>query len=168
MGPRSDHQAGRSYGRRGQTPVIGAGQRFRCNVTSTLGDRGDLAFAAFRENFAVPVFLRFLGRLPWHGGGRKVFLIVDRPSVHKVRGVTCWLAARANKIALFLLPGCSPELNPDELLNQNVKTNVPGPLGPGDPAEMPGDARAYLRRTQKQPRLVRRYFPERHVRYAAA
>src|SRR5437879_5937540 len=61
MGLRSDHQAGRSYGRRGQTPVIpGTGQRFRCNVISTLSNRGDLAFMVFRESFTVPVFLRFL------------------------------------------------------------------------------------------------------------
>ena len=33
MGVRSDYQAGRSYGRGGQTPVIaGTGKRFRCNL----------------------------------------------------------------------------------------------------------------------------------------
>lgn len=169
MGLRSDHQAGRSYGRRGQTPVIpGTGQRFRCNVISTLGNRGDLAFMVFRENFTVPVFLRFLRRLLQHRGGQKVFLIVDRHPVHKARSVTRWLAARTDQIALFLLPGYSPELNPDELLNQDVKTNALGRRRPGDLAEMMGDARAYLRSTQKQPDLVRRYFQERHVRYAAA
>jgi transposase len=169
MGLRSDHQAGRSYGRRGQTPVIpGTGQRFRCNVISTLSNRGDLAFMVFRENFTVPVFLRFLRRLLRHRGGRKVFLIVDRHPVHKARSVTRWLAARADQIALFLLPGYSPELNPDELLNQDVKTNALGRRRPGDLAEMMDDARTYLRSTQKQPGLVRRYFQERHVRYAAA
>ena len=169
MGLRSDHQAGRSYGRRGQTPVIlGTGQRFRCNVISTLGNRGELAFMVFRENFTVPVFVRFLRRLVRHSGGQKVFLIVDRHPVHKSREVTRWLAARADQIALFLLPGYSPELNPDELLNQDVKTNALGRRRPGDLAEMMGDARAYLRSTQKQPGLVRRYFQERHVRYAAA
>ena len=34
MGVRSDHQAGRSYGKRGHTPVIpGTGQRFRFNIS---------------------------------------------------------------------------------------------------------------------------------------
>ena len=41
MGLRSDHQAGRSYGRRGQTPVVfGTGQRFRCNMISSITNRG--------------------------------------------------------------------------------------------------------------------------------
>ena len=44
MGLRSDHQAGRSYGRRGQTPVVpGTGQRFRCNLISAITNRGRLA-----------------------------------------------------------------------------------------------------------------------------
>lgn len=28
------------------------------------------------------------------------------------------------KISLFILPACSPELNPDELLNQEAETNA--------------------------------------------
>ena len=41
MGLRSDHQTGNSYGRRGKTPVIpGTGQRFRCNMMSTITNRG--------------------------------------------------------------------------------------------------------------------------------
>ena len=168
MGLRSDHQTGRSYGRRGQTPVIpGTGQRFRCNVISTLSNRGDLAFMVFREGFTGPVFLRFLRRLLRHRGGRKVFLIVDQHPVHKAAAVKRWLAAHGAQIALFFLPGYSPELNPDELLNQDVKTNALGRRRPGNLVEMIGDTRAYLRSTQKQPAIVRRYFQGRHVRYAA-
>ena len=41
MGLRSDHQAGRSYGRRGETPVVlGTGLRFRCNMISAITNRG--------------------------------------------------------------------------------------------------------------------------------
>jgi len=37
MGLRSDHQAGTSYGRKGQTPVIpGTGKRFSCHLISTI------------------------------------------------------------------------------------------------------------------------------------
>ena len=61
MGLRSDHQAGRSYGRRGQTPVVfGTGQRFRCNMISAITNRGRLAFMIFRQRFTARVFLNFL------------------------------------------------------------------------------------------------------------
>jgi hypothetical protein len=67
MGLRSDHQTGTSDGRKGQTPVIpGTGQRFRCNVISTITNRGRLAFMVFRSRFTTPVFLRFLRRLLRH------------------------------------------------------------------------------------------------------
>lgn len=64
MGLRSDHQTGTSYGRRGQTPVIpGTGQRFRCNVMSTITNRGALSFMVFKQNFNGAVFIRFVQRL---------------------------------------------------------------------------------------------------------
>src|SRR3989441_202816 len=83
MGLRSDHQAGRSYGRRGQTPVVpGTGQRFRCNLISAITNRGRLAFMVFHQRFTAPVFLNFLRRLLRLIPG-KVFLILDRHPVHK-------------------------------------------------------------------------------------
>jgi transposase len=52
MGVRSDHQAGRTWGRKGQTPVVrGTGQRFRCNLISTLTNQEVLRFRVFQENF---------------------------------------------------------------------------------------------------------------------
>lgn len=167
MGLRSDHQAGRSYGWRGQTPVIpGTGQRFGCNMISTITNRGRLAFMVFRQRFTAPVFLAFLRRL-LRLRKRRIFLIVDRHPVHKARPVARWLAQHTSKIRLFWLPSYSPELNPDELLNQDVKTNALGRARPADEQEMMYNLRSYLRGTQRRPQLVQRYFHEEHVQYAA-
>lgn len=167
MGLRSDHQAGRSYGRRGQTPVIpGTGQRFGCNMISTITNRGRLAFMVFGQRFTARVFVRFLRRLIRHAG-RKVFLIVDRHPVHKARRVSRWLAQHPAQVRLFWLPPYSPELNPDELLNQDVKSNAVGRRRPADRQELIDNVRSYLRSTQRRPEKVRCYFHERHVRYAA-
>lgn len=171
MGLRSDHQAGRSYGRRGQTPVVwGTGQRFRCNRISAITNRGRLAFMIFRQRFTARVFLNFLGRLLrlTRKTRRKIFLIVDGHPVHKARSVSRWLAEHAAHMRIFWLPSYSPELNPDELLNQDVKTNALGRLRPLNLPEMMGYVRSYLRITQRSPRLVKNYFRERHVRYAAS
>ena len=124
MGLRSDHQTGTSYGRRGQTPVIaGTGKRFRCNMISTITNRGRLAFMVFTRPFTADVMIEFLGRLIRHAQ-RKVFLIVDGHPVHRSGKVKNWLAKHADEIKAFELPGYSPELNPDELLNQDVKSNA--------------------------------------------
>lgn len=170
MGLRSDHQAGRSYGRRGQTPVVfGTGQRFRCNMISAITNRGRLAFMIFRQRFTARVFLNFLRRLLrlTRKTRRKAFLIVDGHPVHKSRPVSRWLAEHAEQIRIFCLPSYSPELNPDELLNQDVKTNALGRVRPVNVQEMMDNVRSYLRITQARPKLVKNYFRERHVQYAA-
>jgi transposase len=167
MGFRSDHQAGRSYGRRGHTPVIpGTGERFRGNAISTLTNRGRLYFMVFTERFTAKVLLRFLRRLLRQVPGR-VFLILDRHPVHKAAEVQQWLAAHQDRLRLFWLPGYSPELNPDELLNQDVKTNAVGRQRPRNREEMLGLVRSYLHATQRRPDVVRSYFQGRHVQYAA-
>jgi transposase len=171
MGLRSDHQAGRSWGRRGETPVvIGTGQRFRCNMISSITNRGRLAFMIFRPRFTARVFLNFLSRLRrlMRKTRRKVFLIVDGHPVHKSRLVNRWLAGHAAQFRIFRLPSYSPELNPDELLNQDVKTNALGRVRPVNVQEMMDNVRSYLRITQARPKLVQNYFRERHVQYAAS
>lgn len=170
MGLRSDHQAGRSYGRRGETPVVfGTGQRFRCNMISSITNRGRLAFMVFRQRFTARVFINFLGRLlrMTRKTRRKVFLIADGHPVHKARSVSHWLAEHAAHIRIFWLPSYSPELNPDELLNQDVKTNALGRVRPLNLPEMMDNVRSYLRITQRNSHLVKNYFREGHVRYAA-
>jgi transposase len=168
MGLRSDHQTGTSYGRRGQTPVIpGTGQRFRCNMMSTITNRGHWAFMVFKERFTASVFLRFARRL-LRQTGRKVLLILDRHPVHRSGIVQRWLAANTGRIAVFFLPGYSPDLNPDEFLNQDVKSNALGRQRPPTQTDLMAGVRSYLRSTQHQPEIVKRYFHAESVRYAAA
>ena len=167
MGLRADHQTGRSYGKKGRTPVIpGTGQRFGCNMISTITNRGKLAFMVFDERFTARVFLKFLGRLIHHAG-RKVYLIVDGHPVHKSGQVARWLKEHDQEIRMFFLPSYSPELNPDELLNQDVKSNAVGRRRAKDKPDLMANVRGYLRSTQKMPDIVRSYFLEKHVRYAA-
>lgn len=167
MGLRSDHQVGTTYGLRGKTPTMsGTGQRFRCNVISTVSNRGKLAFMVFGHRFTGPVFLEFLERLLRHRAGRKVFVIVDRHPVHRAARVARWVERRRDRIELFFLPPYSPELNPDELLNQDVKSNAVGRRRPSTVSEMVTTVRGYLRSTQKQPSIVRSYFRHPKVRYA--
>jgi transposase len=167
MGLRADHQTGTSYGRRGQTPVIpGTGQRFRCNVMLTITNRGELSFMVFKQNFNGPVFIKFVRRL-LRLRKRKVLLIVDRHPVHLSAAVQRWLARHADRAELFFLPGYSPELNPDEFLNQDVKSNALGRQRPATRDQMIAGVRSYLRSTQRQPGIVKSYFQAESVRYAA-
>jgi transposase len=117
MGVRSDDQIGRTYGKIGQTPVVKvSGQRFSCQMISTVSNRGTLRFMIFDGKFNAGVCITFLKRLI-KDSKQKIFLILDGHPVHKSRKVKTWIKENAKKISLFVLPAYSPELNPDELLN---------------------------------------------------
>jgi len=167
MGLRSDDQGGRSYGLRGQTPVIpGTGQRFGCNMISAITNLGHLSFQVFEGSFNVKVFLGFLTRLVKQAK-RKVMLIVDGHPVHRAKLVHAW-REQQEEIEIIYLPGYSPELNPDEMLNQDVKASALRKRRPKNVRQLKADVRSYLFSTQKQPEAVRSYFEERHVQYAKA
>jgi transposase len=132
IGMRSDHAAGRSFSPRGETPVIpGTGKRFRCNMLSVISNRGKLLFMIFKYRFTTPVFLKFLRRL-LRQNRRKILLIIDAHPVHVSAATTRWLQKHASRIRGYFLPGTSPELNPDEYINQDVKANAVGRTRPID------------------------------------
>jgi len=169
MGLRSDHTAGRSWSPVGQTPVVeGTGQRFGANVISAISNKGHLSFRVFKEKFVAGVFIDFLHRLIRQSTGQKIILILDGHPVHRSKKVKQWVQSHAEQIELQFLPGYAPELNPTELLNQDVKTNALGRRRPHTQDELIGDTRSYRRSRQRTPRIVARYFDEKQVSYAKA
>jgi transposase len=167
MGLRSDHVAGTSYAPLGQTPVIRAtGQRFGCNMISAITNRGGLSFMVFQGKFTSPVFVAFMQRLLKQVAGT-ISLIVDGHPVHKSGTATRFAASHSSRLRLIRMPGYCPELNPDELLNQDVKTNGLGKSRPTNRTELMAIVRSHLYRRQKQPQVITNLFREKHVRYAA-
>lgn len=55
-----------------------------------------------------------------------------------------------------------------ELVNHDMKVNAVGRQRPKNQTQMINNIRSYLRSTQRQPHIVRRFFHEKHVAYAAA
>jgi transposase len=137
MGVRSDAAAGRSWAPVGKTPVIkGTGKRFRVNMISAISNAGRLRFRLFTGSFTAAVFIDFLRRLLRDCGGRKIHLIVDGHPVHRAKAVSAWVGHHADQIQLHFLPGYSPELNPVELLNHDVKANAAGRRRPRSASEL--------------------------------
>lgn len=167
MGLRSDHIAGRSFAPKGETPVVlGPGRRFGCNMISAISNRGHLYFSVFEGSFTVPVFREFLGRL-LKQTRRTVWLIVDRHPVHRAKHVQRWVEQQAGRLRIVFMPPYAPELNPDEFLNQDVKTNAVGRRRAKDKGELMANARRHLRSTQRRRDRVRSYFQAPSVKYAS-
>ena len=56
--------------------------------------------------------------------GKKVILILDNLRVHHSKPVKAWLEENKEKIECFYLPSYSPELNPEERLNSDLKQAI--------------------------------------------
>src|SRR5450755_4538773 len=113
------------------------------------------------------VFIDFLERLIDHHPDRKVHLIVDGHPSHRSKLVKAWVAEHGERIELHFLPGYSPDLNPVELLNHDVKANAVGRRRPRNLSELIDEGRSYLHGRQRQPHIIKRFFTHPATAYAA-
>ena len=135
-------------------------------MISAITNRGQLQFMVFKHKFNADVFKDFLSRLVRQSED-KVYLIVDRHPVHLSVQVKNWLNVHREKIHMYFLPGYSPELNPDELLNQDIKSNALGRKRARNQKDLMSKTRSFLRSRQRKPASVKKYFHGVHVNYAA-
>lgn len=168
-GMRSDHQAGKSYAPKGKTPVIKrTGNRFSLNMISAISNRGHLQFMVIDGNgrFNSDVFKTFLKQMIKYRK-QKIYFVTDNHSAHKTKILNEWLGKNKKRIEVFFLPPYSPELNPQEYVNQDVKTNVIGKKRPINKGQMKSNVEDFMNKRKNNKKQVKKYFHEKHVRYAA-
>ena len=166
-GLRSDDVRGRSYAPRGRTPQVRVNhQRASLGLISAVTDKGELRWMVLDGAIKAPSLIRFLVRLVRDVDG-KVFLILDRLPVHRSAKVRAWLAGREAEIEVFYLPGYSPELNPDEGINGDLKQAVTREEPARSKAQLKRAVVGHMRRLSKLPDRVRSFFGHRTFRYAA-
>ena len=167
VGMRSDHQAGKSYAPKGETPIIKkTGQRFSLNMVSAISNKGHVEFMILDGTFNSGVFIDFLTRLIKHKQ-YKIFLVVDGHSAHKTKLVKAWLEKHKDRIELFFLPPYSPELNPQEYVNQDLKTNIIGKKRPINKDQMKSNVVDFMTKRKNDKKQVQKYFHASHIKYAA-
>lgn len=167
-GVRSDHHAGTTWGKKGETPVVvGTGARFGLNVISAVNPQGDFRFMTVKGRVNAGVFIEFLKRLV-HNAQRNVFLIVDGHPAHKAKMVERFVEDQEGRLRLFFLPPYSPQLNPDECVWNDLKNNAVGRMMITGPDMLMRAVVGFLRRVQKLPDRVRGYFNTATTKYAMA
>ena len=95
----------------------------RANQFSAIGNTGKVHFMTYLGTLNAALFPTFLERLLRNTTG-KVFLIVDQLRAHKTPAVAAWVASHGDRLELFYLPRYAPELNADEYLNNDLKSQV--------------------------------------------
>jgi transposase len=113
---------GRSYAPTGKTPVTMAigGTRQKLSMIATVTNQGKTRWMIIDEAFDADKLIEFLQALI-KDAGKKVFLILDNLRVHHSKLVKAWVAEHQDQIELFYLPSYSPQLNPEERLNADLK-----------------------------------------------
>jgi transposase len=167
-GARSDCQHGRSYAPKGSTPVVRLSARYTSvNMISTVTNQGMVRWMIYDGTLNAQVFITFLRRLIRGARGRKLFLILDNLKVHHAKIVKEWLTDHTDEIELFYLPSYSPELNPDEYLNCDLKAGVHSKPPIRNKQKLKDAISSHMQMLNKSPKRVRKYFDHSSIRYAA-
>jgi len=157
----------KGFAPKGKTPVVRINAtKSRVNMISSITNRGKVRFMLYKENMTSQVLIRFMSRLV-KGADRKVFLILDNLRVHHSKLVKAWLKEHEEEIAVFYLPSYSPELNPDEHLNGDLKHCIRSGLPARTEKALTKKTRSFMRKLQNRPKHVSNYFKHPKIAYAA-
>lgn len=125
---------------------------------------GTTRFMTFTGRFNGEVFIDFLQRLI-HNKKEIIFLILDGHPVHKAAKVKRFVESTKGQLQLFYLPPYSPELNPDELVWNNLKNKLGRSLIKG-PDDLKEKVYKIMKTIQANIDLVAAFFNEPNLRYA--
>ncbi len=157
----------RGYAPVGQTPVVRVeSKKIKINMLSAISNRGKLRFMLYKDNMTADKLIDFMSRLA-KDASKKVFLVLDNLRVHRSKKVKKWLLQQKKKIELFYLPPYSPEYNPDEYLNGDLKRNIGKRSMPRTEKELEHHVRSYMKSMQLDPVKVCSFFMANKTAYAA-
>jgi len=158
---------GRGYAPKGRTPVAYApAKREKLSMISTVTNQGKTRWMIVDGRFDADRLIEFLEALV-KDANKKVFLILDNLRVHHSHPVKDWLAARKAQIEVFYLPSYSPELNPDERLNADLKYGIASKVSVRSKSKLQAVANDHMILLSNSPERVRTYFEDPRVKYAA-
>jgi transposase len=157
----------KGYSLKGQTPTLLFGdEKLRINMISSVTNQGKLRFMFYRNGFNAKVFLTFIKRLVKGANGRKIYLIVDNLRVHHAILVREWIQKNIDKIELFFLPPYCPEYNPDEYVNNNLKSEMSKLPCAKSVDELETNARSIVKTIQNDTSHVESFFNAKKIKYA--
>jgi hypothetical protein len=123
-GVAADEHPRYGYARRGRQATMEVPDtHIRVNQISAISNEWTVRFMTYKGSMDGVLFKVFLGRL-LRSSARKIVLIVDRLPAHEKETVADWVEAHKDRIEVQYMPRRTPELNPDESLNNDLKGNV--------------------------------------------
>ena len=155
----------RGFSPKGTAPVLKVNPKLeKINMISAISSQGTCRFMCYEETMTQQRFIDFMRRLV-KDARRKVFLIVDNLKVHHGKLVKAWLEENRDKIEVFYTPTYSPDLNPDEYLNNMLKQSVHSGTLPRSKKDLRKKTASFMRGLQKRRHQVVRIFDHKKLAY---
>lgn len=164
-GFRADAVHGKTWGVRGQTPVVQRpGQRQSMSAASAVNAKGAFWYCTYDGALNAELFIELLQKMMEYRK-KGIHLVLDSLPAHKKANVHEHIAATGGKLALHFLPGYAPDLNPHELVWSHVKRTGTArrPLQKGE--KLRDKIEEQLAKLQQMPHLVRSFFKAPSVAY---
>lgn len=166
-GVRNNSQHGRSYAPKGKTPVKQSmSKRFSINMISTVTNQGKVEFMVYSGTMNADRLIEFMKQLI-KDRPQKIFLILDNLRVHHSKIVGQWVGENKSKIEIFYLPSYSPEKNPDEYLNCDLKYGLSIKPSPKNQEQLKNNVEDHMSMLQSNQDRVKKYFDHKDIKYAA-
>ena len=159
---------GRSYAPKGQTPtiVLSTKKKLKINMISSVSNQGKVFFDIHEGKINSAQFIEFMKKLI-RCTDKKVYFIVDNLPQHRSKIVRDWLSKNEDAIKLFYLPSYSPELNPDEYLNCELKRSLNSKRMPLSNSQLKDNTTKYMIELSSNSKKVKSYFRHPKVKYAS-
>ena len=164
-GFRADTVHGKTWGVRGQTPVVQRpGQRQSISAASAVNANGAFWFCTYEGGLNAELFVALLKQMMKYRR-KPVRLVLDSLPAHKTDLVKKYVASTDGRLTLHFLPGYAPDLNPDELVWSHLKRTGTArrPLQKGE--KLRDKIEEQLVALKNMPRLVRSFFDAPSVAY---
>jgi transposase len=164
-GFRADGVHGRTWGVKGQTPVIERpGQRQSISAASAVTAGGAFWYCTYEGGLSAELFVSLLRRM-MRNRVKPMHRVVDRLPAHKTALVKAYVASTEGRLTLHVLPGYAPDLNPDEWVWSHMKRTGAArtPLRRGE--KLRDKIAAQLAKIERTPQLIRSCFQASDVAY---
>ena len=136
------------------------------NMISAISNKGHLQFMLMEAGFNSEVFQKFLQQMIKHSR-KKIFFITDNHPAHKTKKRLQWLEENKQRIEVFFIPPYLPELNPQEYLNQDLKTNIIGKKRAINKEQLKDNINQFINKRKADKPQVKKYFKHKHAQYTA-
>jgi len=159
----------RGFAPKGQPPVVLVEtKRERVNMIAAIAANGHRRFMLYEEKTTQQKLIEFMKNMVREQKRRKkkkVYLIIDNLKVHHGNLVKEYLEENKADIEVYYFPSYSPEINPEEYLNNALKQNIHSGIPPRTAPAIREKTTKFMHTFSKQ--KIRNLFMHKKIAYAA-